>query len=91
VDTVVLDKTGTLTAGRPRVTAVRPAGGVDAARLLALAAAVERSSTHPLARAVVAAAGAAGAPAPAPHLCAGRPRAPRVGGGGPAGLGGAAG
>jgi len=90
VDTVVLDKTGTLTAGRPRVTAVRPAGGVDAARLLALAAAVERSSTHPLARAVVAAAGAAGAPAPAPHLMC-RPPARAACGRGPAGLGGAAG
>jgi len=86
VDTVVLDKTGTLTAGRPRVTAVRPAGGVGEARLLALAAAVERSSTHPLARAVVAAAGAAGAPAPAPRSHAGGPR-----GRGPAGAGGAAG
>ncbi len=61
VDTVVLDKTGTLTVGKPRVTAVRlPVGGLSHERLLALAAAVERSSTHPLAQAVVAAAGAAG-------------------------------
>jgi len=56
VDTLVLDKTGTLTEGRPRVTAVEPIGSVSEAELLALAAAVERGSEHPLASAVVRAA-----------------------------------
>lgn len=51
VKTVAFDKTGTLTTGRFGVTAVLPEG-IDADRLLALAAAVERSSTHPLARAL---------------------------------------
>jgi heavy metal translocating P-type ATPase len=55
VDAVVLDKTGTLTHGAPRVVAVSAADGDDEA-LLALAAAVEGSSEHPLGRAVVAAA-----------------------------------
>lgn len=53
VDTLVLDKTGTLTAGRPDVVAVVPAGGMDRDALLALAAALERPSQHPLAEAVV--------------------------------------
>jgi len=54
--TVLVDKTGTLTEGRPRVVAVEPAAGVAGADLLALAAAAESASEHPLARAVVAAA-----------------------------------
>ena len=54
VDTLVVDKTGTLTEGKPRVTAVLTAPGVDEAGLLTLAAAVERSSAHPLATAIVA-------------------------------------
>ncbi|GEN81380.1 heavy metal translocating P-type ATPase [Actinotalea fermentans] len=53
VDTVVLDKTGTLTTGTPEVTDVVVAPGADEAEVLALAAAVERESEHPLARAVV--------------------------------------
>ncbi|MEU6157798.1 heavy metal translocating P-type ATPase [Streptomyces sp. NPDC047130] len=55
VDAVALDKTGTLTEGTPRVTAVRPltGSGLDENALLALAAAVEHPSEHPLARAVV--------------------------------------
>ena len=53
---VVLDKTGTLTAGRPVVTDVVPAGGVDPDSVLALAAAVEQGSEHPLGEAIVAAA-----------------------------------
>ena len=57
LDTIVLDKTGTITLGRPAVTDVVPAPGVDEAELLALAAAAERDSEHPLAAAVVAAAG----------------------------------
>ncbi len=56
VDTLVLDKTGTLTEGRPRVVAVVPAGDRSESDLLAAAASVERSSEHPLAAAIVAAA-----------------------------------
>lgn len=56
IDTTVLDKTGTLTAGKPVVVEVVPAGGVTDDELLALAAAVEVASEHPLARSVVAAA-----------------------------------
>ena len=57
VTTVVFDKTGTLTVGRPVVTAVLPAPGLDEASVLAWAAAVERHSEHPLAAAIVGAAG----------------------------------
>src|SRR5581483_4423554 len=57
---LAFDKTGTITVGRPEVTDVVPADGVTSEALLALAAAVERRSTHPLARAIVAHAGAAG-------------------------------
>jgi len=53
VDTLVVDKTGTLTEGRPRVVAVIPAQDFDEAEVLRLAASVERASEHPLARAVV--------------------------------------
>jgi len=53
VDTVVLDKTGTVTTGSPRVAGVRP-DGLTADELLALAAAVERPSGHPLGDAIVA-------------------------------------
>ncbi|MBN9210419.1 MAG: ATPase [Microbacterium sp. 71-36] len=53
VDTVLFDKTGTLTKGTPAVTAIDPAEGVDADELLALAAAAEADSEHPLARAIV--------------------------------------
>jgi P-type Cu+ transporter len=56
VDTLVLDKTGTLTEGKPSVTAVYPAAGTTESELLRLAASVERGSEHPLAAAVVAAA-----------------------------------
>ena len=52
-DTVVFDKTGTLTMGRPAVTDLRPLGGADAHDALRLAAAVERQSEHPIARALV--------------------------------------
>ncbi len=54
VDTVVLDKTGTLTQGRPQVTDVVPAPGVGEAELVALAAGLEARSEHPLAKAVTA-------------------------------------
>ncbi|GHJ10459.1 carbonate dehydratase [Micromonospora humidisoli] len=59
VDTVVLDKTGTVTTGRMTLVDVRPVEGQDRAELLRLAGAVEAGSEHPIARAV--AAGAAGA------------------------------
>lgn len=52
VDTIVLDKTGTITMGKPAVTDVIPAQGVEAARLLSLAVALEGLSEHPLARAI---------------------------------------
>jgi Cd2+/Zn2+-exporting ATPase len=56
LDAIAFDKSGTLTRGRPVVTDVRPAAGVDRGTLLSTAAAVESRSTHPLADAVVAAA-----------------------------------
>jgi Cu+-exporting ATPase len=56
VDVLVVDKTGTLTLGRPRVAVVMPAGDRGEAELLRLAASVERGSEHPLAAAIVAAA-----------------------------------
>ncbi|MBC7522082.1 MAG: copper-translocating P-type ATPase, partial [Sandarakinorhabdus sp.] len=54
VDTLLVDKTGTLTEGKPRVVAIEPFGGMAEAELLRLAAAVERPSQHPLAAAIVA-------------------------------------
>jgi Cu+-exporting ATPase len=56
VDTLVVDKTGTLTEGKPKVVAIEVAEGVEKDDLLRLAASVERSSEHPLADAIVAAA-----------------------------------
>jgi len=56
VDTILLDKTGTITQGRPSVTHVIPASGFSETTVLATAAAVERLSEHPLAEAVVSAA-----------------------------------
>ncbi len=56
VDTVFVDKTGTLTAGRPELVAIEAQPGVDANALMRAAAAVEAGSEHPVARAVVAAA-----------------------------------
>jgi len=53
VRTVVLDKTGTITTGRPALAEVVPAGGLTEDELLRLAASAERASEHPLARAVV--------------------------------------
>jgi Cu+-exporting ATPase len=63
VDAAVLDKTGTVTAGRPEVSAVLPAPGIDEHALLAAAAAAERASEHPLGEAIVRAAAARGVPA----------------------------
>jgi Cu+-exporting ATPase len=56
VDTLVVDKTGTLTEGKPRVIAAVPSPPFEEASVLSLAASVERSSEHPLAAAIVAAA-----------------------------------
>jgi Cu+-exporting ATPase len=56
VDTLVVDKTGTLTEGKPRVTTLVPAEGMDENALLRLAGSLERASEHPLAAAIVAAA-----------------------------------
>ncbi|MDX1425033.1 MAG: heavy metal translocating P-type ATPase [Kiloniellales bacterium] len=56
VDTLVIDKTGTLTEGKPKVVAVEAAPWIEQDELLALAAGLERSSEHPLAASIVAAA-----------------------------------
>src|SRR3546814_13224366 len=54
VDTLIVDKTGTLTQGRPQLVAVLPEAGVDEDNLLHLAASLELGSEHPLAEAIVA-------------------------------------
>ncbi len=79
---VAFDKTGTLTEGRPRVTEVLPAPGQEEGAVLALAAAVERGSAHPLARAILAEAEARSLPIPAATdqaAIAGRAATGRVG------------
>jgi Cu+-exporting ATPase len=53
VDTLVVDKTGTLTEGKPKLVTVEPVAGFDGDRLLRLAATLERGSEHPLAAAIV--------------------------------------
>jgi len=65
VDTLVVDKTGTLTEGRPRLTVVEATNRWRAADVLGKAAAVERASEHPLAAAIVEGAGARGIEIPA--------------------------
>ena len=64
IDTLIVDKTGTLTAGRPSLTECVPVGLHSEAELLRHAAGVEQNSEHPLARAVVAAARERGLPVP---------------------------
>ncbi len=64
VDTLVVDKTGTLTEGRPRLTGVVPVDGGNAGTALRYAAALERASEHPIAVAIVAAADARGGAQP---------------------------
>jgi P-type Cu+ transporter len=54
VDTLVVDKTGTLTEGKPRIVAIVPAEGFDETSVLSIAASLERSSEHPLAAAILA-------------------------------------
>lgn len=61
IDTLVIDKTGTLTEGKPHLISVEPVGGVSAERLLLLASSLERGSEHPLAAAIVAGAEKRGA------------------------------
>ncbi len=70
VDTIVLDKTGTVTTGRMRLAEVVPAAGEDAEEVLRFAGALEAASEHPVARAI-----AEAAPAPLPPV-AGSPRTP---------------
>jgi Cu+-exporting ATPase len=53
IDTLVVDKTGTLTEGKPRLVTVQPASGFDETTLLQLASSLERGSEHPLAAAIV--------------------------------------
>ncbi len=65
VDTVVVDKTGTLTEGKPRVTEIVPSHGSNETEVLRLAAALEKGSEHPLAAAILAAARESGLEAPA--------------------------
>lgn len=65
IDTLIVDKTGTLTAGKPQVTAFQQAEGIEADSVLAAAAALESHSEHPLARAVVALAASRGLALPA--------------------------
>jgi Cu+-exporting ATPase len=64
IDTIVVDKTGTLTEGKPRLTSVVPLGGFDPDRMLSAAASLERSSEHPLAAAIVAGAAEKNLPLP---------------------------
>lgn len=64
IRTLILDKTGTLTQGRPRIVSVQPTGSLSPDQLIRLAAALDQASGHPIARAIVAA--AAGAPLPVP-------------------------
>ena len=62
VDTLMIDKTGTLTEGKPRLVAVLPEARHDEAEVLGLAASLERGSEHPLAEAIVAGAAERGIP-----------------------------
>lgn len=62
IDTIVLDKTGTITRGRPEVVRIAPADGWTEEEVLRLAAGAERHSEHPLGKAIVDAAGARGIP-----------------------------
>ncbi|NTF43736.1 heavy metal translocating P-type ATPase [Rhizobium rhizogenes] len=61
VDTLIVDKTGTLTEGKPNLTDIVSADGIEEARLLSLAASLERGSEHPLAEAIIAGAEERGA------------------------------
>ncbi|MGY6416783.1 MULTISPECIES: heavy metal translocating P-type ATPase [Vibrio harveyi group] len=67
VDVLVVDKTGTLTLGKPEVTDILPVGSMSPEKLLSLAAAIEKRSEHPLADAVLRKAAQNGAEAPEPE------------------------
>ncbi len=67
VDTLVVDKTGTLTEGKPKLVTVEVVGDIARSDLLRLAASVEKASEHPLAAAIVAGTAAEGAPAADVH------------------------
>ena len=73
ITTIVLDKTGTITNGRPEVTDVIPLGGLDAAAMVRIAASVEKNSEHPLAQAIVEYAVRQGAALPEPERFIARP------------------
>lgn len=73
VDTIVLDKTGTVTSGRMSLAGVHPADGVDEAELLRLAGALEHASEHPVARAIADGAAARVGVLPAPESFENRP------------------
>ncbi|MFB2607618.1 HAD-IC family P-type ATPase, partial [Rhizobium phaseoli] len=62
VDTLIVDKTGTLTEGKPVLTDIVAVGGIEESRLLSLAASLERGSEHPLAEAIVSGAEERGVP-----------------------------
>ena len=79
VDTVVLDKTGTITEGKPRVTNICTVSGMDENTLLSLAAALEVASEHPLAAAITEEAAARGLSAPASNRIHRSPRPRRAG------------
>ncbi|MGZ6078976.1 MAG: heavy metal translocating P-type ATPase, partial [Myxococcaceae bacterium] len=64
VDTLVVDKTGTLTEGKPRLTSVVPVAGITQDEILSVAASLEKNSEHPLAAAIVAGAAARGVTLP---------------------------
>jgi len=70
VDTVVVDKTGTLTEGRPRLVALEPTGQSSRRAILRIAASVERASEHPLGAALLAAAQAEGVETDSPAMFA---------------------
>ena len=78
VDTLIVDKTGTLTEGKPALTDVVALAGFDEATLLQLAASLEKASEHPLAEAIVAGAEARGRRAARPGAFRGRHRPGRA-------------
>ncbi len=67
IKTLILDKTGTLTDGRPQIVSIRPHGRYSKQKVLRLAAALDQASKHPVAQAIVAAARAGGAVLPIPQ------------------------
>ena len=72
IRTLILDKTGTLTDGRPRIVSIDSTGGMAGDEILRLAAAADQASKHPVAQAIVAAAKARGMTLPVPRDRLGR-------------------